>query len=206
MSSIKVVDINEETAKGSLNSNSVGVETKLEPIEEAKEEVVNEPVNEHEVSCSIHEVMLPSGSIREPIEEAKPEVVNEVAEEVCKEIKKPEKALDKIITCPKCNKSMKLKSYRYKHEKQCAGTLEQKAVKPFSKPRAKPKAQPKLENTIETKASPPIKLTQEVSNQVLKPEPQLSPYEVARQSYIHMREEMRQKKIEKINNFKAKMF
>ena len=192
MASIKVVDINEEA--------------KEEVIEEAKEEVVNEPVEEVKPEV-----------VNEPVEEAKQET-NEVAEEVCKEIKKPEKAMDKLITCPKCNKSMKLKSYRYKHEKNCQGTIEQKSVKPFSKPRAKPKAQPKLENTIETKASPPIKLTpplgderskdltQEISNQILKPEPQLSPYELARQSYIHMREEMRQKKIEKINNFKAKMF
>ena len=184
MSSIKVVDINEEA--------------KLEPIEEAKEEVIEEVKQEEPVEEAKQEV------VNEVAEEAKPEVVNEVAEEVCKEIKKPEKSLDKIITCPKCNKSMKLKSYRYKHETNCQGTIEQKSVKPFSKPRAKPKAQPKLENTIETKASPQIKLTNEVSNQILKPEPQLSPYELARQSYIHMREEMRQKKIEKITNFKAK--
>ena len=179
MSSIKVVDINEEA--------------KLEPIEEVKQET-------NEVAEEVKQEV-----VNEVAEEVKQET-NEVAEEVCKEIKKPEKALDKIITCPKCNKSMKLKSYRYKHEKNCQGTIEQKSVKPFSKPRAKPKAQPKLENIIETKASPPIKLTQEISNQILKPEPQLSPYELARQSYIHMREEMRQKKIEKINNFKAKMF
>ena len=52
-----------------------------------------------------------------------------------------------------------------------------KPVKPFSKPIAKPKAQPKIENAVEAQTSPPVNLTQEVSNQILKP-PQLPPYEV----------------------------
>ena len=182
-SNIKVIDINEEA--------------KEEVIEEAKEEVIEE-------------------AKEEVIEEAKPEQ-NEVVEEVKKEapteevkkevmVEKKIKAQDKLVRCPKCLREMKMKSFRYGHQQKCQGGLENTPVKPFSKPRAKPKAQPKLENTIETKASPPIKLTNEVSNQILKPEPQLSPYELARQSYIHMREEMRQRKIEKINNFKAKMF
>ena len=178
MSSIKVVDINEEAKQEEPVEKS---------IEEAKEETQEEA-----------------------IVETKEEVVNEVVEQEPKneevEVKKPEKAQDKMITCPKCNKSMKLKSYRYKHEKNCQGTLEQKPVKSFSKPRAQPKTQPKIENTIETKASPPIKLTQEISNQILKPEPRLSPYEVARQSYIQMKEEHEARKMEKINAFKSKMF
>ena len=109
MASIRVFDINEED--------------KPEPIEEIKEEV---------------------------IEEAKPEVVNEVVEEVkqekyetveevCKEIKQPEKTQDKMITCPKCNKSMKLRSYRYKHEKPCAGTLETKTCQTIFKANSKTK-------------------------------------------------------------------
>ena len=68
MSSIKVVDVNneevkqeepteqiEETASGSLNSNSVGVETKEE--------------------------------INEVVEETPPQETNEIIEEVCKEVK-----------------------------------------------------------------------------------------------------------------------
>ena len=191
MSNIKVVDINEEA--------------KLEPIEEAKEEVIEEA--KEEVANEVVEEAKPEQN-ETVVNEVKPDDdTNEVVEEACKEIKKPEKTMDKIITCPKCNKSMKLKSYRYKHEKLCAGTLEQKPVKPFSKPRAKPKAQTKIESVVE--APPPVKATQEVSNQVFKStpvQPQLSPYEVARQSYIQMKEEVRKKKIEKINSFKSKMF
>ena len=175
MSSIAVVDINEEAQQ----------EAPPEIIEEAKQEETVEEAKE------------------EVIEEATPEVVNEVVEEVCKEIKKPEKIQDKVITCPKCNKSMKLKSYRYKHEKACQGTLEQKAVKPFSKPRAKPKAQPKaqpkIENTIEKQEVVKLSTPQTI-------QPQLTPYEIARQSYIQMKEAQKSRKIEKINMFKSKMF
>ena len=165
--------------------------------EEAKEEVIEEAKEEE-------------------IEEAKPEQ-NEVVEEVKQEapteeareevmVEKKIKAQDKLVRCPKCSREMKMKSFRYGHQQKCQGGLENTPVKPFSKPRAKPKAQPKMETIVETQTSPQVKLTKEISNQILKPEPQLSPYELARQSYIHMREEMRQRKIEKINNFKAKMF
>ena len=67
-----------------------------EAIEEGKEEV-NEEVKD----------------------EAKEEVVNEVVEEPKTEeveVKKPDKTLDTLTTCPKCKKSMKLKPYCYKHE------------------------------------------------------------------------------------------
>ena len=188
MSSIKVVDINEEAKKEEPVEKPIEEakeETQEEAIVETKEEVVNEVVEQKPTN--------------EDVEVKKPEKTQDVTQE-------PHKLCDKWITCPKCNKSMKLKSYRYKHEKNCQGTLEQKPVKSFSKPRAQPKTQPKIENTIETKTSPPIKLTQEISNQNLKPEPQLSPYEVARQSYIQMKEEHKARKIEKINAFKSKMF
>ena len=176
MSNIKVIDINEEAQQ----------EAPPEIIEEAKQEASIEEAKQEET-----------------VEELKPEVVNEVVEEVCKEIKKPEKIQDKVITCPKCNKSMKLKSYRYKHEKACSGTLEQKPVKPFSKPRAKPKAQPKaqpkMENTIEKQEVVRASTPQPT-------QPQLTPYEIARQSYIQMKEAQKARKIEKINMFKSKMF
>ena len=188
MSSIKVVDINEEAKQEEPVEKSIEEakeETQEEVILETKEEAVNEVVEQEPKN--------------EEVEVKKPEKAQDATQE-------PSKLCDKMITCPKCNKSMKLKSYRYKHEKNCHGTLEKKPVKPFSKPRAQPKTQTKIENTIETKASPPIKLTQEVSNQVFKPEPQLSPYELARQSYIQMKEEHKARKIEKINAFKSKMF
>ena len=143
MSNIKVIDINEEIKQ------EAPIE---EPSEEAKEEV------------------------NEVVEEAPPETktVEETQEEP-KELFKPVKAQDKLVRCPKCNKEMKLKSLRYNHQQKCQGTLEQKPVKQFSKPRAmpKPKAQPiqqEEEEEEEIIQQPKPKLTQPVSNQILKPE------------------------------------
>ena len=159
MSSIKVVDVNNEEVKQE--------EPIEEPIEEAKEE------------------------FNEIVDEAPPQEKNEVIEEV-KEETKQVKAQDKMITCPKCNKSMKLKSYRYKHEKTCSGTLEQKAVKPFSKPRAtpKPKVQPIVKEVEEVQPKP-------VQNQILKQAPPprnpladiTNHYQLLHQQYIQQKKE-----------------
>ena len=141
MSSIKVVDVNNEEDKQ---------EELTEPIEEAKEEI-----------------------IEQPIEEVKQET-NEATEE-SKEVLQVEKKVspqNKLVRCPKCNREMKLKSYRYGHEQKCQGTLEQKPVKPFSKPRATPKSktQPIIKEVEEEVIEQPKpKLSTPVSNQVLKP-------------------------------------
>ena len=105
MSSIKVVDINNEEAKQE--------ETIEQAIEEAKEEVVNEVVEEA------------------------PQDTNEVVEEVKEETTKV-KTQDKMVRCPKCNKEMKLKNFRYGHQQRCQGGIENKPVKPHTKARAKP--------------------------------------------------------------------
>ena len=184
-------------------------------VDVIENEAVKEEVNEEQ----------PKEEVKEEVNEEQPK------EEAKQEVKKRMKNSDRI-TCGKCNKTVSYKTYRYRHEKQCMNKepLEERPVIPV-KPQAtpKPKALPKskltetkIENTVEkketVKKSPPIKLTpplgderskdltQEVSNQVFKPEPQLSPYEVARQSYIQMKEEHKARKIEKINAFKSKMF
>ena len=99
MSSIKVVDVNEEAKQ----------EEPTEQMEEVKEEepviqneLVEETKEEHEVSCSI----------REPKEQPKEELTNN---------SKTERYKDN--TCPTCSKSMLLRSYRYKHEKIALATL-----------------------------------------------------------------------------------
>ena len=174
-----MIDINEEAKQEPIE----------EVIEEAKEEQQTEQVNEIVETPAVEE-----------------ETKTEKVEEVCKEVKKPKRAQDKLVTCPKCNESMKLKSYRYNHEKNCGGTLEQKPVKPFSKPRATPK--PKPEPTIEVEereASRSIrepKLTQPVSNQILKPNPLTditNHYKLLQEQYI-------QQKREKYNNLCQNMF
>ena len=109
MSSIKVVDINNEEAKQE--------EAIEQPIEEVKEEV-NEVVEE-------------------PPQETK-EVIEEEAKEQPKEETTKVKAQDKMVRCPKCNKEMKYKNFRYGHQQKCQGGIENKPVKPHTKARAKP--------------------------------------------------------------------
>ena len=183
-SNIRVIDVNEDASPEARELRDAKQEAPTEePIEEAKQEAPTE----------------------EPIEEVKEEVVNEVVEEVKQEVmvEKKIKAQDKLVRCPKCSREMKMKSFRYGHQQKCQGGIENTPVKPFSKPRAKPKAQPKpqpkIENTIEKQEVVELPTPQPT-------QPQLTPYEIARQSYIQMKEAQRARKIEKINMFKSKMF
>ena len=105
MSSIKVVDIDNEEVKQE--------EAVEKPIEEVKEEV-NEVVEEP------------------PIQQTK-----EVIEEEAKEQPKV-KAQDRMVRCPKCNREMKYKNFRYGHQQKCQGGIENKPVKPHTKARVKP--------------------------------------------------------------------
>ena len=137
----------------------------IEVNEEAKQEEPTEQIEE--VQEEVNEV------VEEPVIEQ--ETKTEEVEEVCKEIKTV-KAQDKLVRCPKCNREMKLKSYRYGHQQKCNGGIENTPVKPFSKPRAtpKPKTQPIVkevyeEEVEEEQPKPKPKLTQEVKNQILKP-------------------------------------
>ena len=117
MSSIKVVDINNEEAKQE--------EAIEQPIEEVKEEV-NEVVEE------------PPQETKEVIEETK-EQPKEETTKVKEQDEKPfVKAQDKMVRCPKCNKEMKYKNFRYGHQQRCQGGIENKPVKPHTKARAKP--------------------------------------------------------------------
>ena len=177
MSNIKVVDVNEE----------------------AKQEAVEEPVQIEEAT----EQVEPTNEVVEEVEKTNEEV-EKTNEEVKEEQPKPKpkvkpkpKPFDRV-DCKTCGKNLSYKNYRYRHEKIC--TAEPKPVKPQAKPKAKSLTKPK----IEVKEAPKREILQDISNQVV--EPQLTPYDLARQSYIQMKEELRAKKIEKINNFKSKMF
>ena len=181
MSSIKVVDVN--------NNEEVKQEEPTEQIEEVKEEV-NEVVEEA------------------PANEQ--ETKTEEVEEVCKEVK-PVKAQDKLVRCPKCSREMKLKSFRYGHQQKCNGGIENTPVKPFSKPRAKPKTQPVVQEVYEEEVEeekprpkPKPKLSTPVSNQVLKPQSLnlvdfSSHYQLLQNQFI-------QQKKEKYNNLCQNMF
>ena len=171
MSSIKVVDINNEEAKQE--------EAIEQPIEETKEEV-----NE------VHEVVE-----EPPVQETK-----EVIEEETKEQPKV-KAQDKMVRCPKCNKEMKYKNFRYGHQQRCQGGIENKPVKPHTKARAKP-----IIKQVEVSEQP-----QEAPKQVIKQIPQqqqqpTNPLMDITNHYQLLQNQYIQQKKEKYNNLCQSMF
>ena len=211
MSNIKIVDVIENEADVKLANSSHELCVKEEVKEEQpKEEVKKEAPKEE----------APKEEVKEEEEAPKEEAPKE-------EVKKRMKNTDRI-TCNKCNKTVSYKTYRYRHEKQCMNKepLEERPVLPVkpqakAKPKALPKSrltQPKIENTEEVvklaNSSHEICVKNEIKNDIIKREPlpppalprQLSASEIARQSYIQMKEALKQKRIEKINNFKSKMF
>ena len=172
MSSIKVVDVNNEETKQE--------EAIEQPIEEAKEEV-NEIVEEQPQET------------KEVIEETKQENELVKAQDTTPCVKtqdtKPNvKAQDRLVRCPKCSREMKLKNYRYGHQQRCQGGIENKPVKPHTKVRAKPKAQPIIQD-VEEEVS---QLTQPVKKQILKPTNPLSDitnhYQLLQQQYIQQKQ------------------
>ena len=172
MSSIKVVDINNEEAKQE--------EVIEQPIEEVKEEV-NEVVEE------------PPRETKEVIEETK-EVIQET---------KPVRAQDRMVRCPKCNKEMKYKNFRYGHQQKCQGGIENKPVKPHTKARAKPiikqvevNEQPQEEQQPEPKPAIKQQIPQQPSNPLTDI---TNHYQLLQNQYI-------QQKKEKYNNLCQSMF
>ena len=205
MSTIKVVDVNNEEAKPE--------EVIEQPIEEAKEEVSNEVVEEPQQETANSVGVETNEIVEEAKEQPKPVKAQDAKPCVKAQDAKPcVKAQDKLVRCPKCNKDMKLQSLRYGHQQKCQGTLEQKPVKPFSKPRAtpKPKTQP-IQQPIIQEVEP--KPTQPVKNQIVQPrnpladarnEPRVlhditNHYQLLQQQYI-------QQKKEKYNNLCQSMF
>ena len=105
-----MVDINNEEAK-----QEEAIEQPIEDVKEVVNEVVEEAIEQQETK----------------------EVIEETKEQPKEETTKV-KAQDKMVRCPKCNKEMKYKNFRYGHQQRCQGGIENKPVKPHTKARAKP--------------------------------------------------------------------
>ena len=171
MSSIKVVDINNEEAKQE--------EAIEQPIEEVKEEV-NEVVEE------------PPQETKEVIEEVK-EVIQET---------KPVRAQDKMVRCPKCNKEMKYKNFRYGHQQKCQGGIENKPVKPHTKARAKPIIKQVEVNEQPQEAPKPV-IKQQITQQQSQPS---NPLHDITNHYQLLQNQFIQQKKETYNNLCQSMF
>ena len=178
MSSIKVVDVNNEEAK--------------------QEEAIEQPIEEVKVKEEVNEI------VEEPPQETangSKEVIEETQEQDTKpsvkaqDTKPSVKAQDKLVRCPKCSREMKLKNYRYGHQQRCQGGIENKPVKPHTKARAKPKAQPIVQDVEEEIPQQTIstpQLTQPVKKQILKPTNPLADitnhYQLLQQQYIQQKQ------------------
>ena len=179
MSSIKVVDVNEN--------------------EEAKQEeapIQNEEPPKNEIILNTDtEIPNQNEETKEP--------------EALKNNSKTEKLKDKMITCPKCSKTMQLRNYRYKHEKTCSGALESKPIKPKAKP--KPKPQPIHEEVEEVEEHEVSCSIREPPHQIPpwknKPAPQpLQPVNSLTQHYQLLQNEYIKQKQQKYNSLCQNMF
>ena len=161
---------------------------KVVDINEGAEQEANEAV--------IENVEPTEGVANDTIPEPKPELKKKEAPIALELTQKANiRQQDKLVKCPKCDKQMKLKSYRYKHELGCKGKLEDIPKKPKAMP--KPKAQPIVQEVQQREALPSgnPKLTQPVQNQILKPQPRnplndiTNRYQLFHQQYMQQRKE-----------------
>ena len=143
-------------------------------------------------------------------EEPKTEAVNEeVIKEKPTEVKKeeeeppkPETLQDKV-RCPKCNREMFLKTFKYKHEKNCQGKLSEKPVKPYTKAKAKAKPQPPPEEVEEPPQEPP----RQIPPWKNKPAPQpLQPVNSLMQHYQLLQQEYNKQKQQRYSALCQNMF
>ena len=196
---INIVDVIEE-----------GKQEENESVEVIPEETKNESVIEQPPEQTDEIVSAPPEQVKpEPKKKEPPIPLDQPAKQNVRQ-------QDKLVKCPQCDKQMKLKSYRYKHELTCKGKLEDIPRKPKAMP--KPKAQPieqeeEIEEVIQQqkpKLTPPKgversnDLTQPVSNQILKPQtPNLVDFA---SHYQLLQNQFMQQKKEKYNNLCQNMF
>ena len=175
MSGVKVVGLTNEAGEQEVQQN----EEETQQPQPEREQELETVAEEHPTNEIINE-------------EFKQE--EEEEEEPKKETKQP-KVLDKKVKCKKCNKEMTLKTYRYSHEKNCQGTLENKPVKPQAKPKAKQQPQPRL-------------ITKPVAERPIPPEPVIerNPVYDVRQHYQLLQNEYIKQKQDKYNNLCQNMF
>ena len=97
------------------------------------------------------------------------------------------------ITCPKCDKSMLLRSYRYKHEKNCQGHLENRKTKSQAKPKPKPKLVTIQPTPIQPKAiestNDPSYLLEAKQKPIIQEQSLKSPQEIIYDSYKFIHQE-----------------
>ena len=155
---IKAVDIaNEEPVEEKpIEEKPLEIEPKIEPaIEQPKEE---EPVK-----------------VETPTDDDV-----KITEIIKEEAEKPKTKERKTVTCPKCNKVLLEKNYKYSHQAVC-GKVKVKAVEAIEeKPKPKVEASPSLK--VELKEKPPEEI----------PLPKPTYWEIRKQYNNHLKEQKQQ--------------
>jgi hypothetical protein len=191
MSSIKVVDLNEEGKEPPVAQRASAGQQGCPPVigetNEAEEEQVPEITNEAE-----EDPIEEEPGIDTPKEEEKPKP-------------KPKPKASQLVRCPKCNREMTYKNLRYSHN--CS--TEPKPVKPQANPKGKakpkptPKPPPEIYYSDEEEEYKP--LSKPVRNQILKPQP-LNPQTALSQHYQLLQQQFMKQKQEKMNSLCQNMF
>ena len=189
MSSVKVIDLNEEATK----------EEEPKQIEEARQS----PATYREAPQE--EVEITNETTEEVKEEEKQEEVKEVAKPTPKE-KAKAKAKTKV-QCNTCDKSMTYKNFRYYHDDHCSeDKIEYKPIKKQANPKGKAKPKPKpvpVYDEEEEEQQP--RLSTPVQKQVFKPQPS-NPISSLQQHYQLLQNEYIKQKQDKYNTLCQNMF
>ena len=179
----KIVDINEEAKQ----------ETNNETVEPIQEEPNNEPAIENVVEPNEEVVNEPPDVKPEPKKKELPIPLDQP-------VKQNVRQQDKLVKCPKCDKQMKLKSYRYKHETTCKGKLEDIPKKPKAMP--KPKVQ-QVQQTVQEPVQEPVVQSTSAQNQIIQPR---NPLNYIASHYQLLQNQFIQQKKEKYNALCQNMF
>ena len=147
----------------------------------------------------------------ETVAQINQEPINEIVKEEIKEEVKEEKK-PKTITCPKCNKNMLLRSYKYKHELNCKGKAEERTeVKRQAKPKAKANkivARPIANQVVEEEPVYFQEVKEKVKQQQINTpqQPPPNPMTSILDNYKLIHQEYLNKKREKTNALCSNMF
>ena len=179
MSSIKVVDINEEV--------------KEEPPEPIEEEEQQQPDITNEVVEEVNE---------EPKQEPK-----EIVEEQPKAKPKPKTKASDIVKCDKCDKSMTYKNLRYSHNCDPKPVKKQANPKGKAKPKQPPKPPPDVyysESDDDDDNAPQQPMLKKKNKQPAQQT--FNPTATLAQQYQFLQNQMIQQKQERYNNLFSNMF
>ena len=189
MSSVKVVDLNEE------------VKEETPAIEEAPKEET--PEEQPEI-------------INEVIEEGNEEPKEEPKKEEPKQPKTKPKAKPKasdIVSCPDCSRTMTYKNLRYSHKcsPEPPPVKKQANPKPKTKPKTIPKPPPEVyysdsEEEEPVKSFIPKKQPKQPSNPLLDASPEAHVLRDITNQYALLQQHFRQQKQEKYSNLCSNMF